>query len=225
MGNNNIKPLPETIHGWKVVKDLGMVEISSINNVSGNNQRKRYVRIKCPICGEIYDKQLGHIIYGKKIRCLSKLCKIGSLGNRYQGMIARCYNPEAKSYNTHGAIGIKVCKEWLDDRHTFIIWAKENGYVDGLFLDRIDNNKDYSPENCRWVTPSDSALNRNKFKNNTTGYTGITKYKNPRSSKHRFKVRIGSKQRGILKCYVDTLPEAIKIREKFIKQLKLENYY
>lgn len=219
------KPLPKVINGWEIIKDLGMKEINSINNVSGNNQRKHYVRIRCPKCGKENDRELGNIKSHKKIRCTSDICKIGDLGRRYQGMIARCYNPEAKSYKTHGAIGIGVCKEWLEDRDEFIQWAKTHGYKPELFLDRKDNTKSYTPKNCRWVTPSESCLNRKIFKNNSTGYTGITLYKNPRSSKNRFQVRIGTKKIGKLKKYCDTLEEAIIVREQFIKRLGLEDYY
>lgn len=220
-----MKPLPERLKGWKVVKDLGMREINSIHNISGNKQRKRRVIIQCPNCGQTKEVDLGNISQQKGLRCTSKICKIGMLGNRYQGMIARCYNPKAKSYETHGAIGVRVCDEWLNDRSKFIEWAKSNGYRPELFLDRIDNGKDYCPENCRWVTPSESCLNRNRFKNNSTGYTGITKYKNPRSSKHRFQVRIGTKSIGRLKGYTDTLEEAVKMRNEFIKKLGLKEYY
>ncbi len=222
-----IKPLPLYILGWKVVYDFGMVEISSINKVSGNKQRKRIVTLECPNCGDKKDYHLGSLMSKprKKLRCISDICKIGGLGGRYAGMVARCYDPKAKSFNTHGAIGIKVCSEWLDDRDNFIQWAKANGYKPELFLDRKDNSKYYSPGNCRWVTPSESCLNRNTFKNNTTGYRGISRYKNPKSSKHRFQIRVGSKQHGRLQAYADTIEEAIIIRSKFIKQLNLEEYY
>lgn len=55
--------------------------------------------------------------------------------------------------------GIKVCDEWQDAK-PFLDWSIQNGYKEGLQLDRIDNDGDYSPENCRWVTPKENARNR-----------------------------------------------------------------
>ena len=223
----NIISLPPSILGWNVIKDGGMVETTSINNVSGNKQRKRLVFLECPNCKIVKRFFLGNLKYkkNKTLRCLSPICKKGNLSQRYKGMVNRCYNHLSKSYETHGGLGIGVCKEWLNNPYSFIIWAKKSGFKDNLFLDRINNDLDYSPENCRWVTPSDSALNRGIFKNNTTGYTGITHYKHPNSSKHRFQIRVGSMQRGKLKAYSDTLEEALLIRDVFIKRLHLEKYY
>ena len=72
----------------------------------------------------------------------------------------RCRNPDSKYY---GAKGIKVCEEWDKDYMAFRKWALENGYKDGLTIDRIDVNGDYCPENCRWLT----VLEQNYNKTNT----------------------------------------------------------
>lgn len=67
------------------------------------------------------------------------------------GMIARCYNPNNHAYLRYGGRGIKVCDEWLKDKEAFIEWAKSNGYSHNLSIDRINNDGDYEPSNCRWV--------------------------------------------------------------------------
>lgn len=78
----------------------------------------------------------------------------------YVNMKSRCYNQKASRYNRYGGRGIRVCEEWLHDFKQFYDWAMVSGYSDSLSLDRIDCNKDYSPNNCRWVTSE--IQNRNK---------------------------------------------------------------
>ena len=74
-------------------------------------------------------------------------------------MIQRCTNPKAISFPNYGGRGIKVCQEWLDF-HSFKSSMSE-GFSVGLQLDRKDNNSDYCPSNCQWVTPKENARNRN----------------------------------------------------------------
>jgi hypothetical protein len=80
----------------------------------------------------------------------------------YQGMIQRCTNPMNKKYHRYGGRGIKVCKEWSMNLDNFIIWAKCNGYKEGLQIDRIDNDGNYEPGNCRWVTNKENCRNTSK---------------------------------------------------------------
>lgn len=81
---------------------------------------------------------------------------------RYQYMKRRCYNSKNISYKNYGGRGIKVSDEWLgkDGFKNFLKWAINNGYKKELQLDRINNNKDYSPENCRWVDRKTNMNNR-----------------------------------------------------------------
>lgn len=74
-------------------------------------------------------------------------------------MLARCENPNNKSYPRYGGRGVSVCAEWHDVK-TFIAWLEANGYEKGLELDRKDNNGEYSPDNCRVVTPQQNSRNR-----------------------------------------------------------------
>lgn len=75
-------------------------------------------------------------------------------------MKARCYRTTSEKYRYYGARGITICDEWLRDYAEFKEWAIRNGYSKGLSIDRIDNNKGYSPENCRWTTADVQNKNR-----------------------------------------------------------------
>ena len=88
----------------------------------------------------------------------------------YYAMKDRCYNPKVKNYRNYGGRGITVCEDWLDKEKGFINfynWAIQNGYKEELLpngrnkwtLDRIDNDGDYCPENCRWVTDAQNSDN------------------------------------------------------------------
>lgn len=76
----------------------------------------------------------------------------------------RCYNEKNKSYKNYGGRGITICQEWLDDKEKFIKWSLENGYQEHLSIDRINNDGNYEPSNCRWVTISQNNQNRRSCK-------------------------------------------------------------
>ena len=72
-------------------------------------------------------------------------------------MKARCSYPSYRAYCLHGQKGITVCPEWIDDYQAFKFWAILNGYQENLTIDRIDNDGDYEPNNCQWITLSENV--------------------------------------------------------------------
>lgn len=82
------------------------------------------------------------------------------LDHIYKHMKSRCTNPNDIGYKDYGGRGIVVCEEWLADKTKFFEWSLKNGYSDNLTIDRINNDKGYSPDNCRWTSFNVQANNK-----------------------------------------------------------------
>lgn len=141
---------------------------------------KKYFKCKCD-CGNKVIRRIDHLVRNESKSCGCIVGKQGThlktntrLYETYCGMKKRCYNKKSKSYKHYGAKGIKVCNEWLEDFSNFYDWAYKNGYNDELTIDRINVNKGYSPENCKWSTRQEQSYNKT-----TTHYF---EYKNERKS-------------------------------------------
>jgi len=104
--------------------------------------------------------------------------KHGYYGTRlyksWEAMKSRCYRKSYRYFHRYGGRGIVVCDEWKNNAVAFIEWSLKNGYSDQLTLDRINNDGNYEPSNCRWVTRQENNLNRALPKNNKSGYRGIS---------------------------------------------------
>ena len=129
----------------------GCVECSRINT------RKRYMGNK-----------KRHLVYTRKWRIANPMkacgyCKTyfkttqGRLVCILADMKKRCFNLKNKDYTRYGGRGITICQAWLNSLDAFREWALANGYVAGLVIDRIDNDGNYCPDNCQWLTKSDHA--------------------------------------------------------------------
>ena len=147
------------------------------------NDRQKFFVCKCD-CGKKVDIRVANIVNNpqKSCGCYKYNFKNGYSHSRlypiWKELNARCYNPKNKRYSSYGERGINVFDEWRNDFMAFRQWAYENGYNENAkrgicTLDRIDNNGDYCPENCRWV--SYSRQQRNTDKTIIFEYKGVKK--------------------------------------------------
>jgi hypothetical protein len=139
-------------------------------------------RCKCD-CGKIVEVARGSLTTGKTRSCGCLLAEIvktasrthGMSGtsehNAWMGMIQRCTNPSNARYSDYGGRGICVCSRWL----SFENFISDMGLrPDGCTLDRIDNDKGYSPDNCRWATTYTQASNKRNSKRYTCNGMTLT---------------------------------------------------
>ena len=141
---------------WHCVCDCGVEkDVASTSLVNGAT-----TSCGCWNYEQMKNKEIKHRKHGERGT---------SLYERWHGIKRRCADKSNKSY---GGRGIKVCKEWEESYEAFAKWAKENGYSEELTIDRIDNNGDYCPENCRWV--NHSVQQNNKTNNIRITFNGET---------------------------------------------------
>lgn len=151
--------------------------------IDDRNTRKTYFYCQCD-CGKVKSIRSDGLLSGavKSCGCMKreqdrtnltanhkhKMSRT-RLYETWQGMKGRCYNPNDTRYDRYGGRGITVCDEWRYDFVVFCDWAMQNGYADNLTIDRIDNDKGYSPDNCRWADTETQCRNRSSNVNITIG--------------------------------------------------------
>jgi hypothetical protein len=148
-------------------------KLVAVEKVGHNNQGNILWLFQCD-CGNTI---ITHIRHRRVKSCGCLKTTHGQSKNRiyttWWNMYRRCYDQKDKSYSQYGEKGIKVCDEWRNNKQSFFDWAMSNGYTDSLTLDRIDGKGSYCPDNCRWATPKEQAINR--ITTTLITYNGTTK--------------------------------------------------
>ncbi len=170
MKNEDVKDMTP-----KLIKDLGMRFMTE-----KSSREYRYGLFQCQYCGKEFETTVQSVKCGDTKSCGCLVGKNMTHGFSYHkfyqtwyNMVKRCSNPKSKDYKDYGARGITVYKEWQDVTN-FVAWCEStHPNIEGYTLDRIDNDKGYSPENCRWVDKSTQGINQRIRRTNTSGYVGI----------------------------------------------------
>ena len=202
----------------KLIEDLGT------RTVGNKGRKKRYGVYECPICFKHFEVVTESVKSGASTKCrdcyvkskvIPKSAEEKSLISVFKGMKYRCYNKKGNAYKDYGGRGIEVDSVWKDSRDTFIGWALSNGYKIGLCIDRIDNDGNYSPANCRFITAAENNTNKRLYAQNNTGERYIRQRKSG-----SYRVKIYRNKKVELDKSFKTLEGAINERDRFTNETK-----
>lgn len=139
--------------------------------VRKDKSNNKYYLCECD-CGTEKVVRIDHLRSGKSKSCgcikneqIKALRSTHNLSgtriyNIWRNMVRRCNDNSAISFKYYGARGISVCEEWLLDVKTFYDWAINNGYQENLTIERVNNDGNYEPSNCKWITHVEQQLNK-----------------------------------------------------------------
>ena len=227
MKENNSEKL-KLLHPKSIlIEDLGMMF-----STEKSKRKYKFGIYKCGLCGEEFRTQINNVKNGNTKSCgcygkrrLSETHK--THGKRHTRIYRiwgnlknRILNNNTKVFKDYGGRGITVCDEWKNDFKSFYDWSILNGYEDELSIDRIDNDGNYCPENCRWTTKTIQARNTRIPKNNSSGYKGV--YFNKRRGKYQAHIVVNKKS-----IYLGSFPTPVEAGiayNNYIIENNLEGY-
>jgi hypothetical protein len=157
------------------ITDMRFGRLVAVRDAGSNGHRRLWL-FRCA-CGNEVTRTIESAKQSKTASCGCWKSGYGNRGRRpasathgmtntrlhsiWGNMRQRCGNPNNYRYDDYGGRGIRVCEEW-NAFEAFAAWASANGYADNLQIDRIDNDRGYSPDNCRWVTAAGNMANQRK---------------------------------------------------------------
>ncbi len=161
----------------KLIKDLGIQKPKETSKF-----KVRFGMYECPLCFTINRHSTKDVKANKIKSCMKCASKNRTLkhGDSHTKLHQiwltardRCRNKNNKNYSHYGKRGIKFSTMW-DEYLVFKSWSLDNGYIEGLTIDRKNNDGNYEPSNCRWVTMKVQSLNRRRKHNSTSKYEGVS---------------------------------------------------
>ena len=189
--------------------------------------KDRRVFVLCQ-CGNTKEVLLNSLRRGDTTSCgcflQEQITKHGDAHARlykiFNSLLNRCYLTTHNRYKDYGGRGISVCPTWKDDYKAFREWALASGYSEDKTIDRIDNNKGYSPENCRWTTRNIQQRNKRAFQGSSSSYRGVSLCK--QTGKWISMIKVNGKQKNLGRYLTEI--EAAKARDTYIKAQCLEGF-
>lgn len=202
-----------------LLKDLGRKKLTS-----KSRYKTRQGLYKC-FCGNEFKAISTAINTGKKISCgcINKKNTTHGLTNHrlyriWNGIMNRCFNEGSSDYPNYGGRGITVCEEWIYIED--FISDMYPSFIEGLSIDRIDNNGNYEPSNCRWASKEIQNRNTRVLRaNNTSGYRGVSWF----SPTDKFVARIKVDTKVTHLGTFNTAIEAAYAYDKYIIENRLEH--